>query len=456
MLPFPAAENLELLRRMLLIRRWEERLIAHAQDEPFGHYHVYVGQEAIGVPVIAALRRDDLIFTTHRNHGHLLARGADPGRLLAEVLGRATGLCGGRGGTLHASAPELGIPHTSAVVGGTVPIAAGAALAQQRAGQGAVTVSFFGDGALEEGAVFEALNLAALWRLPVVFVCENNSAGALGPAAGGYPGSVIAAGELGDVARAVGVPATAVDGADAAAVHAAAVAALARARSGEGPGFIDAIVERWPGSKPLWPALPAGETELRYAWEPHEAPVELRDWYGEHDGVLRFARELVASGACGRPALEALDAEVREEVEAAVRFARASPFPDPSEALHGVYARPRAPSAPPPPAGGRELTFAEALVEALDQLMEEDERLVVIGSYMLGLGPWRTRFDPLRERRAGRVLDPPTAELGFCGVGVGAARGGPAACRRSSTSAPRASPSRRSRSSPTRRPTRSR
>ena len=431
MLPaLPQSTLVELFRQMWLVRRWEERLIALAgEGEPFGHFHVYVGQEAIGIPVLAALRADDLIFTTHRNHGHLLARGADPGRLLAEVLGKATGLNGGRGGTLHACSPEVGVPHTSAVVGGTVPIAVGAALAQRRSGEDSVTVSFFGDGALEEGAVFEALNLAALWGLPVVFACENNSAGALGPAAGGYPGSVIAATELGDIARALGVPAVAVDGTDAGAVFAAAADAVARARAGEGPSFVDAAVERWPGSKPLWPTLPAGETELRFAWEPPRPPAELAGWYRDHDGVLRYVRELLAEGVADRPALEAIDAEVRELVEASVRFARESPFPDPAEALTGVFVTATVAPAPPTPtrqrdADARELTFADALVEALAQLMDEDGDLLVIGSYMLGLGPWRTRFDPLRERHPDRILDPPTAELGFCGVGVGAAIAG--------------------------------
>src|ERR1700680_1509713 len=171
MLPELSDERrIELFRQMWLVRRWEERLIQLAADgESFGHYHVYVGQEAIGIPVLAALRADDLVFTTHRNHGHLLGRGADPGRLLAEVLGRASGLNGGKGGTLDACAPELGVPHTSAIVGGALPIAAGAG-----------------------GAASETLNVAALWALPVVFMCENNSPEALGAAAGGYSASVTA------------------------------------------------------------------------------------------------------------------------------------------------------------------------------------------------------------------------------------------------------------------------
>jgi len=418
------AELVELFRRMWLVRRWEERLIElAAAGESFGHYHVYIGQETIGIPVVAALRDDDLLFTTHRNHGHLLGRGADPGRLLAEVLGKATGLNGGKGGTLHACAPELGIPHTSAAVGGGVPIAAGAALGAKRRGSDQVTVSFFGDGALEEGAVFETLNLAALWELPVVFLCENNTTEALGAAAGGYPASIIAAGELGAIGRSVGVPSVMVDGTDAGAVFDAAREAVARARAGGGPTFVDAIVARWPGSNPLWPELPAGRTELRFAWETDAAPEALRRWYRDQDGLLRYVRELLEAGAVTPAELEAFDVAVRSEVDAAAESALAAPYPEPAAAFTQVFA-PEAPPPAPAPETARELSYAEALVEALAELMDADERFLLIGSWVLGIGPWRHHFDRIREHRGDRVLDPPTAELAFCGVGTGAAMTG--------------------------------
>jgi 2-oxoisovalerate dehydrogenase E1 component len=423
--PLTPEELLDLFRRMWLVRCFEERLIGLAgEGEPFGHFHVYVGQEAIGIPALAVLTADDLVFTTHRNHGHLLARGVEPGLVFAEVLGRATGSNGGKGGTLHGSAPELGILHTSAVVGGAAPIAAGAALAQRRRGTGGVTMCLFGDGAMEEGAVFEALNLAALWQLPAIFVCENNTSGALSPEVGGYPGSVTAASDLGEIARSVGVPAMKIDGTDVAATYRAAVDAVGRARAGGGPTFLEAVVERWPGSKLLWPTLPGGGTELRFAWTPDAASPETAGWHRRADGVLRYARELLDAAVVGRDALEALDAETRAGVAAGLSFALSSPEPDPADALTGVFAPGRV-SEPP---GGRavepqerELTFAEALVEGIEQLMEEDEELIVIGSYLLGLGPWRVHYDRLRERRGERILDPPIAELAFCGVGLGAA-----------------------------------
>ncbi|MGH2851219.1 MAG: alpha-ketoacid dehydrogenase subunit alpha/beta [Solirubrobacteraceae bacterium] len=423
--PLAPTELIELFRRMWLVRRFEERLIALAgEGEPFGHFHVYVGQEAIGIPALASLTDEDLVFTTHRNHGHLLARGVEPARLFAEILGRASGVNGGKGGTLHGSAPELGIPHTSAVVGGAAPIAAGAALAQRRRGTGRVTMCFFGDGAMEEGAVFEALNLAALWQLPVIFVCENNTSGALSPAAGGYPGSVTAASDLGAIPRSVGVPALSVDGTDAAAVFGAAADAVSRARGGGGPTFVEAIVERWPGSKLLWPTLPGGETELRFAWAADAAAPELAGWHRDADGVLRYVRELLDARVADRDALEALDVRTRADVETGLRLALASPDPDRGDAFTGVFAAPReiaASSCAAPDAAGRVLTFAEALVEAIEQLMAEDDELVVIGSYLLGLGPWRAHYDRLRETHGERILDPPIAELAFCGVGLGAA-----------------------------------
>ena len=426
MLPkLPDEDLLELFRQMWLIRRFEERLIRLAHEgESFGHYHVYIGQESIGIPVLTTLRPDDLVFTTHRNHGHLLGRGADPGRLLAEILGKSTGLNGGKGGTLHACAPELGVLHTSAAVGGGVPIAAGAALAAKRRKSNQVTMAFFGDGALEEGAVFETLNLAALWQLPVVFLCENNASEAIGAAAGGYPGSVIAASELGAIAESVGVASVTVDGTDAGAVLDVALEAVASARAGDGPTFVDAVVARWPGSNPLWPELPAGETELRFAWEPETAPPELARWYREQDGVLRYVRELLDGGVTDRRTLEAVDEATRDILAASIEFALGSAYPDAAAAITDAFALAEPIGEAPDERAGRELTYAEALVEAIYELMEEDEDFLLIGSYVLGIGPWRHHFDRIRADHGDQVLDPPTAELAFSGAGTGAAMTG--------------------------------
>jgi len=329
---------LDLLRTMLVMRRFEEVLINSQQSGvSFGHFHVYIGQECTGAAAVALLDPHDRIVTTHRNHGHLLARGADPARLYAEIMGKAAGYNGGKGGTLHATAAELGFLSTSAIVGGAIPLAVGGAFAAKQLGERSVCVGFFGDGALEEGVFFESLNIAALWKLPVVFMCENNSAGALGQSAGEYPGSTIAARELVDVVAPFGIPAIPVDGTDVGAVWQATQQALRRAHGGKGPTFIEARTVRWPGSRPLWPALVTGETDVAFAWDPDQIPSEHRDWFSS-DGVIRFARELVEAKAADATEITAIDTMVRTELAAAVRSAIEAPYPDPATALADVFA----------------------------------------------------------------------------------------------------------------------
>ena len=339
MLPSLGPKRLvEYLRRMLVIRRFEEGLIILQRTHDVGHFHVYVGQEATGVPALALLKRTDLAFSTHRNHGHVLARGADPGRRYAEILGRATGYNKGKGGTLHISVAALGLPTTSAVTGGNLPLATGAAFAFKELGDDRVAVALFGDGAIEEGAYHESLNIAALRGLPVVYFCENNSLEAPGQKANEYPSSTLAAVRLTDTAKVFGIPAVAVDGTDTRAVHLAMRRAVTRARKGGGPTFIEARTVRWPGNRPLWPALATGETDLAYAWDEDRIPDAHRTWYITRDGVLRFLREVLAAGHLDRAQVLALDADVRARNDAALRFALESPMPDPSEALLDVFA----------------------------------------------------------------------------------------------------------------------
>jgi acetoin:2,6-dichlorophenolindophenol oxidoreductase subunit alpha len=229
-----------------------------------GHYHLYIGQEATGTAIMTLLDGRDRIATTHRNHGHVLARGADPGAAMAEILGRATGLNGGRGGTIHLCDPALGFISTSGIVGGCISLGIGGGYACRQLGNGAVSAVFFGDGALEEGVSFEALNIASLWRLPVLFVCENNSTGSWAPGEG-YPTLVHASSDLCSIARSVNISTTRVDGADAGAVHAAARDAIARCRAGQGPVFLETVTKRWPGNNPLWPEPVTGATDIRMA-----------------------------------------------------------------------------------------------------------------------------------------------------------------------------------------------
>lgn len=336
--PVGADAQRALLRTMLLMRRTEEALIALTKEHAVGHFHVYIGQEATGAPALALLEPGDHTYTTHRNHGHLIGRGGDPARVLAEILGRSTGYNHGRGGTLHIASLALGFPATSASVGGCLPIAVGSAFAFKELKRPNVSMALFGDGALEEGAFAESINIAAIRQLPVIFLCENNSLEALGQKAGEYPSSTLAARELTDLAKPYRVPAVAVDGTDVGAVHAAVAEAIARARSGGGPTFIEARTVRWPGSRPLWPTLVTGETDIARAWDASRISGEYAEWYRTQDGLLRFIRESLAARTIDEPAVLALDADIHAQVASAVRFALDSPYPAADDVERGVFA----------------------------------------------------------------------------------------------------------------------
>ncbi len=336
MLPdMPRDQRLDLLRKMLLIRRVEEHVVRFNEEHEGlirGHFHIYIGQEATGAGVCAALAPEDYLFSTHRNHGHVIAKGGDPGRVLAEIIGRETGYCRGRGGTFHVAAPDLNIPHTSAIVGGGTALAAGAALAAQLQETGAVTVVFFGDGAMDEGVLYESLNMARLWELPLIFLMENNHRRA------GRINDGHSAVDLADIPRALDVETTAVDGGDAGQVHGTVRERVRRTRAGEGPFFVEARTHPWPGNDGAHPELVAGLTDIRWAWDPGLVPENVRSWYAERDGLLAYVRELADSGGCDRDTLVRLDEAVRREADAAARFALTSPLPPPEEAVRYAYA----------------------------------------------------------------------------------------------------------------------
>jgi pyruvate dehydrogenase E1 component alpha subunit len=336
--PLDRRTGLSILERMLMMRHFEEAVIRLYQEGRFAsHYHVYIGQEATGGAVLQALTDKDLICTTHRSHGHIIGRGCDPGRALAEILGRASGFGGGRGGTLHISDPSHGFLSTSAIVGGCAGLATGAAFGIKVKREPKVAVGFFGDGSLEEGLVIESFNIAALWKLPVVYVCENNSAGAIGPQQGGYPTAVTAVESFTRLPAAYGIHSLKVDGTDMTAVHAAAVEAVQRCRAGQGPVFIEAFTVRWPGSAPLWPEL-ATITDLKLAWEPDRIAGPCAEWLRQCDPLLRAAREIVAQGHATREELIGRDEAARARIAAAASFAIESPMPGPESALEGVFA----------------------------------------------------------------------------------------------------------------------
>jgi pyruvate dehydrogenase E1 component alpha subunit len=229
---------------------------------------------------------------------------------MAEILGRATGLNSGRGGTIHLCDPALGFISTSGIVGGCISLGVGGGYACRQLGNGAVSTVFFGDGALEEGVSFEALNIASLWRLPVLFVCENNSTGSWAPG----------------------------DGADAGAVHAAASDAIARCRAGQGPVFLETVTKRWPGNNPLWPEPVTGATDIRMATGEARSSGEHADWLENHDPVLRLGRLLAGQGAGAKARVVQLDGEARARIDKAVTFALGSPFPSADTAFEHVFA----------------------------------------------------------------------------------------------------------------------
>jgi len=334
MLPdIPSPKILEQLRLAVLIRRFEEELIKLASDRDIGHFHVYIGQEMTGVPALCLLREGDLSFTTHRNHGHLLARGVPAQQMYAEILGKETGMMGGRGGTLHLCSMEHGFPTTSSAVGGATPLATGAAFGFQKLGQDRVSVCLFGDGALEEGSWHESINIAAMEKLPVIYLCENNSLEALGQKAGEYPSSTLAATDLIDLVTPFGVPTIQIDGCDAGAMHTAMTEALQRARGGGGATFIEARTVRWPGNRLIWPQLLTGETNLAMAWDESLIPDEHRIWHTKQDAVLGFIREIVAAGLIEPDSVLAMDDVIRADMKAGIEFALESAYPEAESAL---------------------------------------------------------------------------------------------------------------------------
>lgn len=305
-----------LYRTVRLIRRFEERAVELVRSgDIVGGIHPYTGQEAIAAGVCAALRVDDMITSTHRGHGHVLAKGADPARVLAELAGRATGLNKGRGGSMHAADFALGILGANAIVGANGAITAGAAWATRQEGSDRVAVSFFGDGAVNQGVLLEAMNLAALWRLPVLFVCENNGYATTLTVTDAVAGTITGRGE------AFGIPSVTVDGMDPRTVLAASREAVDRARAGGGPSLVECLTYRF---------------DAHHTWE-HKARVRYRGDDEVRSGRERDPVEIQGARLTGGDRTR-VDAEVESVVDAAVAFALDSPHPDPVGALDHLYA----------------------------------------------------------------------------------------------------------------------
>jgi pyruvate dehydrogenase E1 component alpha subunit len=305
---------MDIYTRMLRIRRFEEQVGAlFAEGQLPGFVHLYIGEEAVGVGVCAALRDDDYIVSTHRGHGHVIAKGGDFNRMMAELFGKATGYCKGKGGSMHIADFSIGMLGACGIVGGGIPVAVGAGFSAYYRGTDQVSVSLFGDGAANEGSFHESLNLASALKLPVIFVCENNGYGEFTPAERAMNIQNIA-----DRAVGYGIPGVIVDGTDALAVYEAAAAAVERARRGEGPTLIEAKTHRRGGHA-------EGETAF-LAGQQYRSPEELRAAQ-EKDPLALLGAFIVERGIASASQLETLDAEIVEQVGAAGEFARSSPDP---------------------------------------------------------------------------------------------------------------------------------
>jgi TPP-dependent pyruvate/acetoin dehydrogenase alpha subunit len=310
----------ELLLRMWQIRSFELRAMELFDENLIrGSVHPYIGMEAIAVGACAALDPDDYITSTHRGHGHCIAKGLDLRRMMAEIIGREDGYCRGRGGSMHITAIDMGMLGADAIVAGSSAIAVGAAHGLRLQGRGSVVLCFFGDGAANQGILHEACNLAAVLSVPVVFVCENNEWAISTPAAASTKIRDIA-----DRAAGYGFPGVVTDGNDVLGVRDVTAAAVARARAGEGPTLIEAKSYR------ITAHSAATKTDLR-------PPEELDAWRAR-DPILRFSRYLAEELGLEPTRLEELAAQARDEVEAAIEFALDSPRPEPEAATEDVYA----------------------------------------------------------------------------------------------------------------------
>ncbi|HWC68480.1 MAG TPA: thiamine pyrophosphate-dependent dehydrogenase E1 component subunit alpha [Acidimicrobiales bacterium] len=314
-------QQLAMHRSMVRIRLFEETAgkLMETGRMP-GFLHLYVGQEAVAVGVCEALRVDDYISSTHRGHGHLLAKGGDVAKMMAELMGKATGYCGGKGGSMHINDLSLGMLGANGVVGAGVPIAVGAGFRNMYLGTDQVSVAFFGDAATNIGAFHEAANMACALQLPVIFVCEHNMYGEYTPTK-----KVMVIADVVDRAPGYGMPGVIVDGMDVLAVHGATVEAVARARGGEGPTLIEAKTYRFYNHH--------GIQNLGLKYRPDD---EVIAWKAR-DPITSFEQWLIEGGVANREDLDAVWAELRATIGAAVEFAEQSPFPDESQLLAGVY-----------------------------------------------------------------------------------------------------------------------
>jgi TPP-dependent pyruvate/acetoin dehydrogenase alpha subunit len=313
--------QLQLLEAMLRIRAFEtEANQLYLSAKMPGLTHLYIGEEAVAVGVCSALRVDDVITSTHRGHGHCIAKGADVRRMFCELLGKEEGYCRGKGGSMHIADHANGNLGANAIVGGSAGIATGAAFAAKRLGTDRVAVCFFGDGALGQGLLYEVMNMAALWKLPVIYVCENNLYGEY------TPGNETIAGEILARARAFGIPAESVDGQDVQAVHATMKRLVERGRRGEGPAFLECKTYRYYGHH-------VGDVNREYRTREEE-----KEWMTGRDPLLTLSARLMGQRLAEQEVFDRIQTDVKREIESGVQYALAAPFPDVRQVDEDVYA----------------------------------------------------------------------------------------------------------------------
>ena len=402
------AETLrDLYVTMRRIRAFEDKTADLFQEGVVkGTAHSYKGEEAIAAGVCATLRDDDIIASYHRGHGHCIAKGARIDRMMAELMGRQTGYCQGLGGSMHIADMELNIMGANGIVGAAMPLATGAGLAARLQGSDRVAVAFFGDGASNQGVFHESLNLAAVWKLPVIFVCENNQY-ALTTS---YRNTTAVA-QVSNRAASYEIPGITVDGNDGVEVYLVLREAVDRARAGEGPTLIEAMTYRH------------GQHSLRVNLQ-DPRPEDEREAWMKRDPIQRMEQRLSSEGGFSDDQFDATGREVDEEIETAVTFGRESPEPALQVMLDAVYA-PHAAHSEPGPETERMLSYPEALNEALEQEMLRDERVFLMGEDVGTTGGIFGVSKGLMERYgAERVRDTPISEATFVGCGVGAAIAG--------------------------------
>lgn len=388
---------------MQLIRRFEEKVVELFQKGLIrGATHVYLGEEAIAVGACGAISEDDLITSTHRGHGHVIAKGLDVKRMMAELLGKATGYCNGKGGSMHIADLNHGILGANGIVGGGFPISAGAGLSASYRKSGQAVLCFFGDGAANQGSFHESVNLASVWKLPVVYICENNRYAVTTPC-----WESIAVENVADRAAAYGIPGVTVDGNDVTAVHEAVKSAVKRAKAGKGPSLVECTTYRWEGHY-------LGDPQIYRTKEDIAKCKRL-------DPIPRFAAKLVADGVMTQAEVDASHDRATQLVLEAEQFAIDSPLPDVASVREGLFA-PSPETADEPARGGemREVTYGQALNEALHEEMRRDSTVVVFGEDVgLHGGVFQVTRDLFSEFGCDRVRNTPISEAVIAGCAVG-------------------------------------